>query len=194
MPYLLYLALLACTGLASLALPQHARADAQVSARGFLEFGNRKAYVGDEFIVALGMRTDAMFGPARVGAFRIGPVVEFRTADFWSAEAATGVGILIPVFKTFPLGLAGMVGAATRKEAPDGMLAAGTATWGFRGYGYKGWYAYGLNFVGQYRQHLGKEDLREWTVGVEVDMMFAAVIPGAAIYTLLTGGDPHEKK
>ena len=193
MPYLLYLALIACSSLAAIALPQRARADAQVSARNQLEFGKRTAQVGDEFVVALGLRADVMFGPARAGAFRIGPAFELRTVDFWSAEAAAGAGILLPIFDSYPIGLYGLVGAATRKKAPDGAVAIGTATWGFRGYNYKGWYAYGLNLFVSGRKHLGDEPLMEITAGVEVDMQFTTIIPVAAIYNLFHAGDPYEK-
>lgn len=192
MPYLLYLALLACSGLIAVALPQRARADAQVSLRNQLEFGKRKARVGDEFIVALGLRADVMFGPARAGAFRIGPAVEFRTTDFYTLEAAAGGGMLIPVFKTFPIGLYGLFGAAARKHAPDGAVAIGTATWGFRGYNYKNWYGYGLNLFFSGRKHLGSEPLSELTAGVEVDMVFTTLIPLTGISTFINGGDPYE--
>jgi hypothetical protein len=190
--YLLYLALIACSSLAALALPQRAHADAQVSARNQLEIGKRRAQAGDEVVVALGLRADVMFGPARAGAFRIGPAIELRTADFHTAEAAAGAGLLIPIFDSYPIGLYGLIGAATRKHAPDGAVGIGTATWGFRGYNYKGWYAYGLNLFVSGRKHLGEEPLNEITAGVEIDMQFTTIIPGAAIYNLFHGGDPHE--
>jgi len=186
------LAILACSSLAAFALPQRAYADAQVSARNMLEIGKRTARVEDELVVAVGLRADVMFGPARAGAFRIGPAVEFRTADFWTLEAAAGAGMLIPILDAYPIGLYGLFGAATRKHAPDGAVGIGTVTWGFRGYNYKGWYAYGLNLFVTGRKHLGDEPLNEITGGVEIDMQFTTLIPAAAIYNYITGGDPYE--
>lgn len=192
MPYLLYSAILTAF-LLSFALPQHARADAQVSARNMLEIGKRTAASGDKVIAAVGLRSDVTFGRAKPNSFRIGPAIEFRTANFATLEAAGGGALLIPTFGECPLGLYGLVGAAARKHAPDGLVGIGTVTWGFRSYAYnESWYGYGLNLFASYRKHLGNESLYEITGGIEVDMMFTTLIPGAAIYNLIKGGDPHE--
>jgi hypothetical protein len=175
------------------ALPQPARADALVSARNFLELGKRKADAGDELIVGLGLVGDVMFGAPKPKAFRVGPTVELRTVDFASLEAAGGLGMLVPLPAEFAIGLYGLVGAAARKRAPDGMVGIGKVTLGFRGYPYKGgWYAYGLNAYGSGRKHIGDEDLVEWTGGVEVDMTFTALIPLLSIRNFVSGGDPYE--
>lgn len=174
------------------ALPHRAQADAQFSARNFLEFGKRKADAGDQFIVGLGFKADLMFGAPKPRAFRIGPAVELRTVDFASLEAAAGGGILIPLPGDCPIGLYGMIGAAARKNAPDGMVGIGTVTWGFRGYNYHSWYGYALNLYGSGRKHIGDEDLVEWTGGVEVDITFTTLVPLMAIRNFITGGDPYE--
>jgi hypothetical protein len=191
-PYLVYLALFALSALAAGALPQRAQADAQVSARNFLEFGKRKADVGDEFIVGVGVVADVMFGAPKRRSFRIGPALELRTVDFASLEAAVGGGILIPLPGDCPIGLYGLVGAAARKDAPDGAVGIGKVTWGYRGYNYHSWYGYGLNVYGAGRKHLGDGDLVEWTGGVEVDVQFTAIIPMMAIRNFFSGGDPYE--
>jgi len=152
----------------------------------------RPGLSADELVVAVGLRADVMFGPARAGAFRIGPAVEFRTTDFYTLEAAAGAGMLIPVLDAYPIGLYGMIGAAARKEAPDGAVGIGTITWGFRGYNYKNWYSYGLNLFFSGRKHLGEQPFNELTGGIEIDMQFTTIIPAAAIYTLIKGGDPYE--
>jgi hypothetical protein len=192
-PYLFYLAILVASAVFAGALPQPVRADALVSARNFLELGKRKADAGDELIVGLGLVGDVMFGAPKPKAFRIGPTVELRTVDFASLEAAAGLGMLVPLPAEFAIGLYGLVGAAARKHAPDGMVGIGKVTLGFRGYPYKGgWYAYGLNAYGSGRKHIGDEDLVEWTGGVEVDMMFTALIPLLSIRNFVSGGDPYE--
>ena len=193
MPYLLYLAILTACTLSSLARPEPAHADAQVSARNMLEIGKRTAAAGDKVIAAVGLRADVTFGRAKPNAFRIGPAIEFRTANFATLEAAGGGALLIPTIGECPLGLYGLVGAAARMHGPDGLVGIGTVTWGFRSYAYdEAWYGYGLNLFASYRKHLGNESLYELTGGIEVDMMFTTLIPGAAIYNLIKGGDPHE--
>ncbi|MDB4974244.1 MAG: hypothetical protein JWN48_2585 [Myxococcaceae bacterium] len=192
-PYILYLALLAGSALFAAVLPEHALADAQVSARNQLEIGKRSAESGDKLIVAVGLRADVTFGRAKPGQFRLGPAVEFRTANFKTLEAAAGGCILIPTTGETAFGLYGLFGAATRKDAPDGPVAIGTLTWGFRSYAYnEHWYGYGLNLFGSYREHLGSEGLHEITGGIEVDMMFTTLIPIAAIANFIGGGDPYE--
>jgi hypothetical protein len=174
-------------------LPQHAQADAQVSARNQLELGKRTADSGDKIIFAAGLRADVTFGRAKPKQFRLGPAVEFRTANFHTLEAAIGPCILVPTGGGTALGLYGMIGAATRIKAPDGPVAIGTVTWGYRSYAYnQNWYGYGLNFFASYREHMGTEDMREITGGIEVDMMFTALIPAQAILTLINGDDPYE--
>lgn len=195
MPYLFYLALLAASALFAGALPEHARADALVSARTYLEAGKRTADVGDEFIVGLGARADVMFGRAKPKQFRIGPVLELRTVDFYSLEAAAGGGFLIPTPGETAFGLYGMLGAAARTEGPDGMMGIGLVTWGFRGYPYNHWYGYGLNLYASGRKLVNHdESLIEWTGGVEVDIQFTVLVPMLAIYNFISGGDPYEEE
>jgi hypothetical protein len=191
-PYLFYLALLATSALFAGVLPQHARADALVSMRTYLEFGKRTADAGDEFIVGLGAKADVMFGRAKPKQFRIGPAMELRTVDFHSLEAAAGGGFLVPTGGETAFGLYGLLGAAARKSAPDGMVGIGTVTWGFRGYPYNHWYGYGLNLYASGRKHIGDENLVEWTGGVEVDIQFTVLVPLLGMYNLITGGDPYE--
>ncbi|MDB4989491.1 MAG: hypothetical protein JWN04_4669 [Myxococcaceae bacterium] len=175
-------------------LPEHALADAQVSARNELEFGKRTAASGDKFIVAVGLRADVTFGRAKPGQFRLGPAVEFRTANFHSLEAAAGGCVLVPTGGETTLGLYGLFGAATRIHAPDGPVAIGTVTWGYRSYAYnENWYGYGLNLFGSYREHIGTEPLHEITGGLEVDMMFTTLIPIAAIANFFSSDDPYEE-
>jgi hypothetical protein len=134
-----------------------------------------------------------MFGRAKPKQFRIGPAIELRTVNFRSLEAAVGPGMLIPLPGELAFGLYGLIGAAARHQAPDGMVGIGTVTFGFRGYPYKGgWYGYGLNFYGSGRKHIGDESLVEWSGGVEVDVLFTAIIPILAIRNFVTGGDPYE--
>ena len=193
MPYLLYLALVAASALFSALLPQHAAADAQVSLRNQLEFGKRTADSGNKFIAALGLRGDVTWGRARPNQFRIGPAVEFRTANFQSLEAAIGPCVLVPTGGGTTFGLYPMIGAATVKHAPDGAVGIGTLTWGFRSYAYDdAWYGYGLNVFASYRRHIGDELAYEITGGVEVDMMFTTFIPLAAIGNFFSSKDPHE--
>lgn len=192
-PYLYYLAIFVVSALFAGALPQPARADAIVSGRNFLELGKRNADAGDEFIVGLGLVADVLFGAPKPKTFRIGPAIELRTVDFASLEAAAGAAISIPLPAEFAIGLYGLVGAAARKHAPDGMVGIGKVTMGFRGYPYKGgWYGYGLNLYGSGRKHIGDEELVEWTGGVEVDVMFTALIPLLSIKNFMSGDDPFE--
>lgn len=157
-----------------------------------LEIGKRKADAGNEVIVGLGVRADVMYGAPKPRAFRLGPALELRTVDFKSLEAAAGGGILIPLPGDCPIGLYGLIGAAARKGAPDGMVGIGTVTWGFRGYNYHSWYSYGLNLFFSGRKQIGDEYLVEFTGGVEIDMTFTTLIPLMAIKNYITGGDPFE--
>ncbi|MET0285062.1 MAG: hypothetical protein ABW352_11345 [Polyangiales bacterium] len=164
-----------------------------MSARNFLELGKRTADVGDEFIVGLGLVGDVTFGAAKPKSFRFGPTIELRTVDFASLEAAAGAVLLVPLPGELAFGLHGLIGAAARKDAPDGMVGIGKVTWGFRGYPYNHWYGYGLNLYGAGRKHIGDENLIEWTGGAEVDVQFTAIIPLLAIRNFITGKDPYEE-
>jgi hypothetical protein len=192
-PYLVYLAIFALSALVAGASPSHARADALVSARNFLEFGKRNADAGDQFIVGLGLVADVTFGKAKPRAFRIGPALELRTVDFASLEAAAGGAVLIPMPGELAFGLYGLIGAAARKNAPDGAVGIGKVTWGFRGYPYNSWYGWGLNLYGSGRKHLGNQDLVEWTGGLEVDVQFTVLMPVLAIRNLVAR-DPYKEK
>lgn len=173
---------------------QHARADAQVSIRNQLELGLRKFEGEDKFLVGLGVRGDAMYGAARPSSFRIGPAFELRTVNVETLEGAAGIGVLIPLPGGAPIGLNGLMGSALRKgdEIPDGRpIGIGTVTWGFRGYNYHSWYGYSLNLFASGRKQIGS-DLIEYTGGIEVDIVFTTIIPGAAIINFIAGGDPYE--
>jgi hypothetical protein len=187
-PYVLFALFLAM----STALgPAPARADGQTSVRAALELGQRRHDENRAFIVGATVRGDVMFGAPKPRAFRIGPALELRTMAFETLEGAIGAGILIPMPGDAPIGLTGLIGSAIRKgDLPDGLVGIGTMTWGFRGYNYDGWYGYALNLFFSGRKHLGDERLVELTAGLEIDLMFLAVIPARAIVTFVKGGDP----
>jgi hypothetical protein len=168
------------------------QADAQMSARGALGFGKRKTDVGDEFVSALSVRADALVGAPRHGSFRFGYTIEGRTTDFWTLEGAGGLMLLVPMPFDLSLGLSGLIGLAHRREAPDGWMAIGTASLGYRGYNYHGWYGYGINLFFSGRKLFGDDKLVEFTGGVELDLLFVTVIPYLAIKNWLNKGDPHE--
>lgn len=174
-------------------VPQRVHADPQASVRGALELGQRKLDGEGSFLIGLSTRADVMFGAPRPRAFRVGPALELRTMKFETLEGALGAGILIPMPGDAPIGLTGLIGSAIRKgDLPDGLVGIGTVTWGFRGYNYGSWYGYALNLFFSGRKQLGDEDLVEFTAGLEIDLVFSAIIPGKAILTFLKGGDPLE--
>lgn len=190
MPYFLLALLLAVS---AALVPAPARADGQASVRAALEMGQRRLDHDHQFIIGATVRGDMMFGAPRPRAFRIGPALELRTMEFQTFEGAVGAGILIPMPGDAPIGLTGLIGSAIRKDGlPDGLVGIGTVTWGFRGYNYNGWYGYALNLFFSGRKLLGDESLVELTAGIEIDLMFIAVIPARAIATFVKGGDPFE--
>jgi hypothetical protein len=186
--------LVACAAaVAALTTPSApARADAQVSVRPFLEFGKRFTDDGKEGIVGFLGRADAMFGAPKPRSFRIGPVLEGRTVDFYSIEAGAGMGILIPFPGDCPIGISGLLTGALRREAPDGLNAAGIVTWGYRGYNYHHWYGYALNAFGSFRRNITGPEVIEASGGIEIDILFTTIIPFMAIKDWMTGEDPHE--
>lgn len=194
MPSLFQLAILALSVLLVGTLPQHARADSLTSARTFLGVGKRDADSGDKIFADLGLVADVTFGRAKPKAFRIGPAIELRTANFQTLEAAVGPAVLLPLPGELYIGLYGLVGAAARKKAPDGMTGIGKVTFGFRAYPYNSWYGYGLNFFGSGRKALNTdENLVEWSGGVEVDVEFTVVTPLLFMRNIFTAHDPYEE-
>ena len=176
--------------------PTAARADEMFSWRGGLGFGKRdRGPKSDrnEFITALSLTGDMLWGPPRHGAFRFGPAMEGRIVDFASLEGAGGFTLLTPLPFDMALTTTGLIGLAMRRDAPDGWMGIGTATLGYRSYNYHGWYGYGLNAYFSFRKQInGDVHLIEYTGGVEVDMLFILVVPFLAIKNWLNKGDPHE--
>jgi hypothetical protein len=172
--------------------PAGARADGQLSARHVIGIGKRKAEIGDDVVFTSGLRSELMFGKPEPRAFRFGPALELRTADFLTLEGAVGAGVLLPMPGDFPFGLTGLLGYASRRRAPDGPVAIATATWGYRGYNYHHWYGYGLNVFVSGRRDLTGDDLYEITGGIEIDVMFTTIIPLLFIRTAIRGEDPDE--
>ncbi len=196
MPYLFYLAILALSALVAGALPQHAQADSLTSARTYLGMGHRTADSGDKLFADLGLVADVTFGRAKPKAFRVGPAIELRTVNFQTLEAAVGPAILLPLPGELYFGLYPMIGAAVRKNAPDGMTGIGKVTFGFRAYPYNSWYGYGLNFFGSGRKALNtakNDGLVEWAGGVEVDIEFTVITPLLFMKNLITAHDPYEE-
>jgi hypothetical protein len=181
----------------SLLLSGHARADVQVSVRGYLDIGVRKYELSGErhkdVIAGIGARGDAMFGWPRPRSFRMGPAFELRTMSLDSLEAAAGLGMLVPITADWPLGLYGMIGPVVRKgdALHDGFVGSGTVTWGIRSYNHQSWYGYAINLFFSGRKQLN-QDIVEFTGGVEVDLMFLTVIPALAIMNFIKSGDPYE--
>lgn len=171
--------------------PRSAHADAQYSARLSLGAGKRFADIDDEVGFETGVRAEAMFGPPRHRSFRVGPALEVRTLDFATIEAGAGAGVLVPT-GDFALGIVGLLEYAARKVAPDGLLAVGTLSWGYRGYNYHSAYGWGLHLYASARKSITGDDVLEFTGGVEIDFMFIAVVPALAIKNLFTKDDPHE--
>ena len=195
MPHLLLFAL----AFAALFVPsQRAKADPQVAIRGVLDIGVRKFETDEgkekQVIAGVGLRGDVMYGRPRPRSFRIGPAFELRTKSLDSMEAALGAGILIPLPGDLPIGLTGLVGPAVRKgdELKDGLVGIGTVTWGVRTYNYDRWYGYAINLFFSGRKQLN-EELIEYTGGIEVDIVFTTIIPAAAIWNFVKGGDPYEQ-
>jgi hypothetical protein len=178
-------------GLCLFAAPSPGRADGQYSLRNLFEVGKRFSEREDEIILPAGLRGEAMFGPPRHRAFRFGPALELRTADFASLEAALGVGVLVPT-GDFAFNLNGLIGYAERKQAPDGAVGIGTLSWGYRGYNYHSWYGYGLSMFVSARHSLTGDDVLEITGGIEVDVLFTTIIPVLFIKNLFTSDDPHD--
>jgi hypothetical protein len=195
-PYLLLFTL----AFAAVFMPsRRAKADPQVAVRGVLDIGVRKFddAAGEQqkqVIAGVGLRGDAMYGWPRPKSFRIGPAFELRTMSLDSLEAAAGAGILIPMPGDLPIGLTGLLGGVVRKgdELKDGLVAIGTATWGVRSYNYQHWYGYALNLFFSGRKQLNDEVI-EFTGGIEVDIVFTTIIPGAAIWNFIKSGDPYEE-
>src|SRR5690606_10625610 len=138
--------------------PERALADAQYSARLSLGAGKRFADIEDEVGFDTGLRAEAMFGAPRHRSFRIGPALEVRTLDFATIEAGLGAGMLVPT-GDFALGVVGLVGYAERKGAPDGLMAIGNLSWGYRGYNYHSSYGWGLHVYASARKNLTGGDV-----------------------------------
>jgi hypothetical protein len=190
-PFVLLLALAAI----SLLVPcGRAHADAQASIRSHFEIGARKFEGETKVILGAGLRGDAMFGWPRPKSFRLGPAFELRTMSLETLEGALGAGILIPMPGDLPIGLTGLLGSVIRKgdQIEDGLVAIGTATWGVRTYNHQSSYGYGVNLFFSGRKQLN-EELVEYTGGVEIDVVFTALIPGAAIVNFIRNGDPYEE-
>jgi hypothetical protein len=168
--------------------------DGQSSLRLVLGAGKRFTDAGDKAVFDLALRGDTMFGQAKPRVFRLGPAFELRSVNFASLEAALGGGVSVPLPGDYRIGLAGMLGYATRKHAPDAPLGITTFTLGYRGYNYDSWYAWGLNFFVSARKDLRGAPLAEISAGIEVDIMFAAVIPILSIRNYLRAGDPDEPR
>lgn len=171
------------------AISSVARADVQVSTRPYVGGGALLAPQGDEARFDLGLRADALFGPAHVDAFRAGFSLDTRFADFETAEGSLGLTLLAPVFAGFPVTLTASGGYALRSDGQSGPIGVGTFAFGYRAYNYHNAYGYALNAYVSSRLWLDDTDVWEITGGVEIDAEFLFVIPAMFLWNLTFGGD-----
>lgn len=177
----------------ALALPDAAAADGQVSVRlavgGGADLPSEQDARG---LFELALRSELLFGPPEVGAFRIGPALDLRAANFETAEAAGGLALLLPVATGFPLTLTAAAGWASRPGDADAPIGVATLAWGYRSYNHHSAYGFGLHLYASSRVDL--DDTGHWqiTAGVEIDLMFLVAIPAIFVWEWLTEGDPDE--
>lgn len=169
-----------------------AAAHPQASAR--LATGGGAAFASDaqtDGVFEMAVRSELLFGADEVRAFRIGPALDLRTADFVTAEAAGGVAALLPIATGFPLLLTAAAGWASRPDDVDGAFALGTLAWGYRSYNHHHVYGFGLQVYASTRVDL--DDTSRWqvTAGVEIDLLFLVAIPSIFLWELITSGDPE---
>ena len=170
-----------------------AQADAQVSARLGVGGGVAAPPLGDVFgVFEMRLASELLFGPAQSNAFRIGPALDLRTANFESLEAAVGLTALLPVMSEMPLWVTLGGGYAARQFGDDHAFGLATVAWGLRSYNYHYPYGYGVGVYLSTRFDLMAPQQFEVTAGVEIDLALLLVLPTMAIITWMGGGDPDE--
>ena len=170
-----------------------AAADGQLSVRQLFGGGARVGFEG-EAMFETGLRSELLFGPARVDAWRAGFAVDLRTSDFVTAEAAGGAALLIPIASGFPLVLSGGAGWASRPGDDDGPIALATLAFGYRAYNYHHTYGFALQAYLSGRTWLDREATWEITGGIEIDLAFTLGVPIMFLYTWLAHGAPDEEE
>ncbi len=170
------------------AVPSAAAAHPQTSAR----LGAGAGAASGDFVFEMHLRSELLFGPNEVRAFRIGPALDLRTADFETAEAAGGLAVLLPVATGFPITFTTGAGWASRPGDADGPIAVGTLAWGYRSYNHHHVYGYALSLYASTRVALDDTSRWEITGGVEIDLLFLVAIPAIFVWEWLTEGDPDE--
>lgn len=180
--------------LGSLALaPLTARADGQVSARYGWGFGSPVGRAERTFLWENTLRMELLFGAPGDEHARVGPALDLRTAEFDSAEASLGLGVLLPVARGYPLTLTAALGWAVRRDPePDGAIFVGTVGWGYRSYNFHAPYQMGFDLFVSGRMHL--DDPRRWeiTAGVEIDLEVLVAVPAMFLINLFRRSDPDE--
>ena len=169
-----------------------ARAEPQLSVRLATGGGALLADTGDEALFELALRSELLFGGARVDVVRVGPAVDLRTRTFETAEAAGGASLLLPIVGGFPLVVTAGAGWASRPGDGDGAFALGTLAFGYRPYNFFYAYGYGLQVYASVRYGLDAAHAVEVSGGIEIDLEFITVIPLMFLWHWLFSGDPDE--
>lgn len=169
-----------------------ARAEPQLSVRLATGGGALLADAGNEGLFELALRSELLFGGARVDVVRVGPAVDLRTRTFETAEAAGGASILLPIIGAFPLVVTAGAGWASRPGDADGAFALGTVAFGYRPFNFFSPYGYGLELYASVRYGLDQAHPIEISGGIEIDLEFLTVLPFMFLWTWLTHGDPDE--
>jgi hypothetical protein len=169
-------------------------ADGQWSARLGSGAGLRtdSAANAREGVFELKLAADLLFGGPRPNVARVGPLVDLRTGDFRSAEAAGGISLSLPLFQGFPLSISAGLGYANRRAETDSAFALGRVTFGYHPYNYFNAYAYALDFYIDTRIDLRREGVWQLTAGLEIDLEFVIVVPVMFVVRSITEGDPDE--
>ncbi len=173
--------------------PSMARADAQVSARYGWGFGSPMGDLQRSFLWENTLRMEVLFGSPGDEHPRVGPALDLRTAEFDTAEAAAGVGVLLPLVRGYPLTVTAALGWAVRRDpVRDGAIFVGTVAWGYRSYNFHSPYQMGFDVFVTSRVHLDDPSRWEITAGIEIDLEALVAIPAMFVVNLFRRSDPDE--
>ena len=147
-----------------------------------------------EGVFDLHVSVDALFGGARPNVVRLGPMLDLRTSNFVSAEAAAAVSLSLPLFQGFPITASAGVGVASRPSDRDATFGLCRLAFGYHPYNYLSRYAYALGFYADLRHDVGSH--REWSIagGIEIDLEFLVAVPVMFVAQWITRSDPDESE
>jgi hypothetical protein len=155
-------------------------------------FGTTLGALQREFFFDTQGQFDAVWGKPGNRRFRIGPMLNFRTATFLTWEGAAGATMIIPTWPGYPIVLSGFGGYAFRKDryGGDGFFGGAMLEWGYRPYNHHGKFQIQFSPFVQTRIHHGGGF--EMSAGISLDFSLAAV-PFIFLANWATRrGDPQE--